>query len=216
MNKSESITELAKAMAAFQGEVKNPSNTAENPYFNSKYAPLQDVLNTVRPLLSKHGLSIIQIPSSSEDGNRVIVKTLIMHTSGQWIESDPLILKMDKVTAQGAGSAITYARRYSLSALLGISSEDDDDGNFASKNAVDTKQNKANNTKKTSKTSSNDTITTTQAKHLFELAGDENVVRHVLDTLGYKNSKDIKKSEYQNVCKLIKNIVENKEEDNNE
>ena len=129
MQKSESIAELAKALASFQAEVKNPPNTADNPFYKSKYAPLQDVLNVVRPLLSKHGLSILQIPSS--DGETVSVTTLLMHSSGEWIQTDPLVLKTDKPTAQGAGSAITYARRYSLSAVLGISSEDDDDGNIA-------------------------------------------------------------------------------------
>lgn len=129
MKTSESVKNIAKALAQFQAEVKNPTNTANNPYFNSKYAPLDEVLNTVRPILSKHGLSVLQFPSG--DGQNIIVTTVVMHESGEWIESDPLTLRADKATAQGAGSAITYARRYSLSAVLGISSEDDDDGNYA-------------------------------------------------------------------------------------
>jgi hypothetical protein len=132
MQKSDSIKSLAKALAAFQAEVKNPANTADNPFFKSKYAPLQDILNLVRPLLSKHGLSILQIPSG--DGEKIVITTMLMHESGEWIESCPLVLKADKPTAQGAGSAITYGRRYALSAVLGISSEDDDDGNQASGN----------------------------------------------------------------------------------
>lgn len=132
MQKSESIKNIAKALAQFQAEVKNPANTETNPFFKSKYAPLNDILNLVRPLLSKHGLSVLQSPSSpSGDGQNITVTTLIVHESGEWIESDPLTLKADKATAQGAGSAITYARRYALSAMLGISSEDDDDGNYA-------------------------------------------------------------------------------------
>lgn len=134
MNKSDSITELAKALAKFQGEIKNPSNTATNPYFKSKYAPLNDVLNLVRPLLSKNGLSIVQAPSG--DGENIVVTTTLIHESGEWIEFPPLVLKADKATAQGAGSAITYARRYALSAVLGISSEDDDDGNHAESNTL--------------------------------------------------------------------------------
>lgn len=130
MRTSDSIKSIAKAISAFQAEVKNPANTEENPFFKSKYAPLNDILNLVRPLLSKHGLSIIQSPAG--DGQNIAITTLITHESGEWIESDPLTLKADKATAQGAGSAITYARRYALSAMLGISSEDDDDGNNAS------------------------------------------------------------------------------------
>lgn len=129
MNKSESIKNIAIALSKFQGEVQNPKNTADNPYFNSKYAPLSDVLNIVRPILSKYGLSVLQSPSS--DAQNIIISTMLMHESGEWIELEPLTLKADKQTAQGTGSAITYGRRYALSAILGISSEDDDDGNHA-------------------------------------------------------------------------------------
>lgn len=129
MNKSESITKLSAALVKFQAEVTNPKNTAVNPHFKSKYAPLQDILTLVRPLLTRHGLSVIQFPSG--DGERIVIQTILMHESGEWIEADPLTLKADKATPQGAGSAITYGRRYSLSAMLGISSEDDDDGNAA-------------------------------------------------------------------------------------
>lgn len=131
MNKSESIAELATALAAFQAEITNPKNTADNPFFKSKYAPLNDILTLVRPTLAKHGLSVLQSPSG--DGDKIVITTLLMHSSGQWIETCPLVLKAEKITAQGAGSAITYGRRYALSAVLGISSEDDDDANHASK-----------------------------------------------------------------------------------
>ena len=131
MNKSESITALAKALTKFQAEVSNPKNTAINPHFKSKYAPLQDILALVRPVLSKYGLSVVQFPSGN--GQDIIISTILMHESGEWLEADPLTLKADKPTAQGAGSAITYGRRYTLSAILGISSEDDNDGNIADK-----------------------------------------------------------------------------------
>ena len=132
MNKSDSIANLAMALCKFQGEVANPKNTAKNPFFKSSYSPLNEVINTTKPLLAKHGLSVLQSPSG--DGERIIVTTLLMHSSGEWIEGEPLVLKADKVTAQGAGSAISYGRRYALSAILGVSSEDDDDGNHATGN----------------------------------------------------------------------------------
>lgn len=131
MKRSEEIAELAKALVAFQGEVNNPKNSTANSFFNSKYAPLPDVLNVVRPLLSKHGLCVVQSPSNGEGGT-IVISTLLLHTSGQWIEADPLVLKPEKTNPQGAGSAITYGRRYTLSALLAVCSEDDDDGNGAS------------------------------------------------------------------------------------
>lgn len=129
MISSPTIQNLAKALSEFQAEIKNPANTANNPFFSSKYAPLSDILNLVRPILGKYGLSVVQMPSG--DGQNIIVTTVLLHSSGEWIESEPLTLKADKPTAQGAGSGITYARRYALSAILGISSEDDDDGNVA-------------------------------------------------------------------------------------
>jgi hypothetical protein len=138
MRTSENINEIAKALSKFQADVKNPSNSAVNPQFKSKYAPLDVVINTVKPVLADNGLSFIQ--STGSFGEAIIVTTLLMHESGQWIESDPLTLPayqtkgggVKEFNAQGAGSSLTYARRYSLSAILGLSSEDDDDGNHAS------------------------------------------------------------------------------------
>ena len=84
MKKSESIANLAMALCQFQGEAENPKNTANNPFFKSKYAPLSEVINATKPLLSKHGLSILQSPSG--DGEHIIITTLLMHSSGEWIE----------------------------------------------------------------------------------------------------------------------------------
>jgi len=120
---SESTVKIGKALVAALGELSNPANTATNPFFKSKYAPLPDILNHVRPVLSKHGLCVLQDAG---------VTTRIVHESGEWIESDRLTLTPQKDDPQGEGGAITYARRYSLSAMLGISSEDDDDANYAS------------------------------------------------------------------------------------
>lgn len=130
MNKSESIANLAKALAAFQAEVSNPKNIADNPFFKSEYAPLDEVLRVVRPLLAKNGLSVLQFPSA--DGEHVSITTIIMHSSGEWLEADQLKMRPVKNDPQAIGSAITYARRYSLCAVLGIVGESDDDGNEAS------------------------------------------------------------------------------------
>jgi hypothetical protein len=129
MQSSGTIKEIATALSKFQAEVKNPANSANNPFFKSKYAPLNEILNDVRPLLAKNGLSILQFPSG--DGQNIVVTTALLHDSGEWIESEPLVLKAVKADPQGAGSCITYARRYAVAAILGISSEDDDDGNAA-------------------------------------------------------------------------------------
>jgi hypothetical protein len=131
MNKSDSIKEICTALNKFQMEVSNPKNTEANLFFKSKYAPLDVVINTVKPTLTKNGLSVFQ--NVSGDGEKINVTTMITHISGEWIESDILTLSNQDnkgvSMAQAAGISITYARRYQLSAMLGISSEDDTDGN---------------------------------------------------------------------------------------
>ena len=130
MRHSETISKLAAALAAFQADIKDPMRSGENPHFRSRYVQIDGLLDAVRPVMAQHGLSFIQ--STGGDGQAVSVTTMVMHTSGEWIETDALVLKAVKADPQGAGSAITYGRRYSLSAALGVAWDDDDDGNAAS------------------------------------------------------------------------------------
>lgn len=128
MNKSESIASIAKALSAFTAEAENASKNAKNPHFRSTYADLAEVINTVRPVLAKHGLSFIQSPSF--ESGVVSVETMLLHESGEFI-SGTVSAPVSKQDAQGVGSAITYCRRYGLAAMCGIAQEDDD-GNAAS------------------------------------------------------------------------------------
>lgn len=123
MNKSDEIKDLADALAKAQGEIENASKSSVNPHFKSKYADLAEVLNTVRPVFSAHGLSVTQMPSFAD--SVCSVETLLMHSSGQWISSTASAT-VSKNDAQGVGSCITYLRRYSLAAVAGIAQEDDD------------------------------------------------------------------------------------------
>jgi hypothetical protein len=129
-NKSESIKNLAISLVQFNSEVSKVSKNAENPFFKNNYATLDNIIDEVRPILTKHGLSILQIPGG--DGQNVVMKTMLMHESGEWIESDPLIMKPVKNDPQGVGSCVTYARRYSLAAFLSLNTGEDDDGNGSS------------------------------------------------------------------------------------
>ena len=135
MQKSDSIAALAKALAAFQGEVKDPLKDGKANY--GKYVQLDGLLDAIRPVLSKHGLSVLQMPGG--DGQQITITTILMHESGEWMESEPFTLKATKIDPQGAGSAVTYGRRYSLSAILGVAWDADDDGAAAS-NPIKTKQ----------------------------------------------------------------------------
>jgi hypothetical protein len=125
MKQSESITDLATALCLAQAEMGGAIKDSTNPFFNSSYADLTSVIKVIKEPFAKWGLSFVQLPVTSAGGNGIGVSTMLMHKSGQWLQSEYL-LPMDKVTPQGAGSAITYARRYALQSLVGIPSVDDD------------------------------------------------------------------------------------------
>lgn len=126
MKKSETIGALAAALAKAQGEMKPASFNRMNPHFKNKYADLTAIWDAIRAPLSKHGLSIIQALSENEKGP--IIETTLAHSSGEFVASEtPLLFQQQNM--QGMGSAITYARRYALSAIVGISADEDDDAN---------------------------------------------------------------------------------------
>jgi hypothetical protein len=131
MNKSDSIKSLAVAMNKAQSEMGGAIKGEENPFFKKKYADLGAVVQAVKEPFSNNGLSYVQFPI--EEGGRIGIETILMHESGEWL-SNSFTVQLSKQDAQGAGSAITYCRRYSLQAIAGIPSEDDD-GNAASKQA---------------------------------------------------------------------------------
>lgn len=138
MNRSETISELAKALNAFQAVVAGAKKDSKNPFYHSKYADLASIWKTIREPLTANGLSVTQLPVYNSDPNTISIETVLMHNSGEWISGvitlNLVIQKKDKDgdvmqiknDPQSAGSAITYARRYGLSAILGIHQEDDD------------------------------------------------------------------------------------------
>ena len=130
MKTSDNVDKIIPAFIAFQADMPSVPKDGNNPHFKSKYATLGAITEATRPHLAKHGLGYTQF-MSNKDGYQLIV-TRIMHTSGQWMEDDGYILNPTKNDPQGMGSAVTYARRYTLGASLGIITEDDDDGNKAS------------------------------------------------------------------------------------
>jgi hypothetical protein len=129
MKRSETIVELVTALAKAQGQITGAIKDAENPHFKSDYATLDSVWEACRAPLSSNGLSVIQSPRITEAGS-VRITTLLAHNSGQWFENELEMMPKDG-SPQSVGSAITYGRRYALSALVGIAPADDDDGNSA-------------------------------------------------------------------------------------
>lgn len=122
-NHSDDITEFAKALCELQGELDNVEKGKDNPFFKTKYADLSACLEAAREPMKKNGFSHNQLPEF--DGQMVHVTTMLLHTSGQWMKSR-LSLKPVKQDPQAVGSAITYARRYSFCAMIGLTQKDDD------------------------------------------------------------------------------------------
>jgi hypothetical protein len=115
---------LFKALRGFMAECAAPKKTGFNPHFKSKYANLEEVLDTAKPVLDKHGLTLTQFPCGGT-ADTVGLATMLAHDSGQWIVAT-VQMPLSKRDPQAAGSAISYARRYSAMAALGMAAEDDD------------------------------------------------------------------------------------------
>lgn len=126
--RSESVGKLAPALSKAQATIEAVAKDASNPFFKSKYADLASVWAAIRKPLTDNGLCILQEPSTN--GVRLILTTTLLHSSGEYVRS-ALEFPVMKQDPQGYGSAITYARRYALGAIVGIAPEDDD-GNAAS------------------------------------------------------------------------------------
>lgn len=140
IEQSESIAALAASMAKAQATVYGAIKDSANPAFKqggsvSKYADLASVWEACREQLTSNGLSVVQFPGEMVD-NRMTMTTQLCHSSGEWMRAT-LSIPLSKVDAQGYGSAVTYARRYALAAVVGVCPEDDD-GNAASAKGVTT------------------------------------------------------------------------------
>lgn len=129
-HKSQETNEIFKAMSLAQADMKVAGKDSSNPFFKSSYANLQSVIEASRPSLCKHGLSVMQQIIS--DAGQDYLVTILGHSSGQWLSSQVKIAPQ-KTDIQSLGSYITYLRRYSYAALVGVyDGTEDDDGNDAS------------------------------------------------------------------------------------
>lgn len=132
MIKSESISAIAPALVKTQSLIASADKSGKNPHLKNNYATLGDVMDAIKPAMESNGLMFIQTPVPSDDG-KLHLETLIIHNSGEFI-GGVLVMPIQKSDPQGYGSALTYARRYHLSSLIGVKQEDDD-GNAARGNA---------------------------------------------------------------------------------
>jgi hypothetical protein len=122
--------ELAKALAMAQADIRSAEKDATNPHFRSRYATLSSVWDACREPLTRNGLSVVQLPQLV--AGQLMLETRLLHTSGEWLSSWWPIQPV-KDDPQGLGAALTYARRYTLAAMVGVAPDDDDDGESAMK-----------------------------------------------------------------------------------
>lgn len=143
MQTSESLVDLAKALAKAQGLIKTAVKDSTNPHFKSRYADLASIWDAVREPLTSNGLSIVQTLSSQD--NKTACTTMLLHESGQFIR-DTMSMTPQQNTPQGQGSCATYLRRYMLQSIAGVA-PDDDDGNAASQGVSNASKNYSTNQK---------------------------------------------------------------------
>ena len=165
MKKSESTKNIATNLIKFRKVLKQPAKDAKNPFFKSKYVMLEGVVKAIDEALDGVGLTYLQEVTSN--GNQVSVSTILLDVSGEYMQFEPLSVPVSKNDAQAFGSAETYARRYTLCSVFGVTSDVDDDGNMASKKAPKEQPRKNRN----SQQSAEPIITQDQQKTLSDLFG---------------------------------------------
>ena len=124
---AEQIKLLFESMADVGGEISSVTKGSTNPFFNSKYAPLDSILKNLKPVLAQYGLALIQIPLAPG-----VIQTVVSHKGGGYFKAKSYIPVPRNADAQKVGSAISYCRRYTVCALFSIQLDEDDDGNSVS------------------------------------------------------------------------------------
>lgn len=196
---SPTLNELFAALAKAQGQISNAKKDKKNPFFKSSYADLSSVWEACREPLSTNGLSVIQTVEGTKES--MFLNTWLGHSSGQWIKSKlPMLLQ--KFDPQSQGSAITYARRYALSAMIGICADEDDDGEKAMAGA-----------RKKEEVLPIATITAKQAQELDEILGqcDVEFQDSIQKTLRSRNIPSLDKLPLDSYSKLKASAIRNRD-----
>jgi hypothetical protein len=204
---SADLNELFSALAKAQSEIRTASLSAVNPFFKSRYADLAEIVKACRVPLAKNNLSVIQQILPNDDGQNIL-HTKLGHSSGQWIESRMRIVPA-KPDIQALGSYITFLKRYSLAALIGVvTGDEDDDGELAVHDQREVaSKGVALNTKYNPKEQSYETITKEQLEEAqYELQGYSDIAEMVLDGLKIQSVADMPKSKFQTAMNRIREI----------
>jgi hypothetical protein len=181
---SEQIGDLITALSKAQAEIESAPFDKVNPHFKSRYASYEAIRETCRMPLAKNGLAITHHLDVNE-GKRVLV-TQLSHASGQWMRSF-VSMPQEKETPQSMGSAITYSKRYALSAFLAIGSDEDDDGEAAERPYTESVK-----------------LSKDQAKEIEDLCDDADMLGRILRAYKVTDLIAIRASEYSTIIKRIK------------
>ncbi len=204
MNKSESIAKLTEALCKVQRELQSARKGSTNPYFNSKYADLSAVWDVCRQPLADNSLAVCQVMKNTESG--LSLETILLHTSGEWISGEMAIHPV-KSEPQAIGSAITYARRYQLAAILGVTVEDDDDDGEAAMARSGKNGNKKSDKQDNAGKQPADPVTPDQVRKLGIICKERDIVEEthqvIIDRYGKKSRTDLTKAE---ASELIRDI----------
>ncbi|GIO18113.1 essential recombination function protein [Oceanobacillus oncorhynchi subsp. incaldanensis] len=212
---SESNTKIAPALAKAWAEIENPKHnssvkvkTKSGSSYTFDYTDLGGILDEAKKVFKENGLTIIQnaYTSISDSKNLISVETMILHSSGEYVKSEPLQMAAN-TSIQDMGGQVTYMKRYSLSAMLGIATEKDDDANGASGN--DYQQN--NQQQYGSQGKSNQpkgSLSENQIKRLYAIAKSASVpandVKSAITQLFNKTDPyQLTKQEYDAICKRL-------------
>lgn len=224
--KSENINEIIKALVLSQQEIKKAIKDGKNPHFNSRFASLESVMDACLPILNKNGIAVTQQTAMAESPEPakflLVLKTFLYHTSGQWLFSDYPIIPV-KNDPQSYGSALSYARRYSLEAIACVGSEDDDGEAAMNRPGAEKKtivMNDLTKTKSAAPTLSEgakNTVpgydprgkpTAAQIKRLFAIMHsarwtEEELKTHMHVKYNKASTKDLLYDEYEDLCRTM-------------
>jgi hypothetical protein len=193
------MKQITTALIAFQKQIGKIKKDSKNPFFKSSYASLPNILDTVNPVLVECDLAIVQMPTG--DGQ---LKTILAHTSGECIESE-FDMKIVKSDPQALGSAITYARRYAIGAILNLNIDDDDDANAAMPSPANTAQ--ADDKKWLNATDKSGKLNSTGEKTAHKLASGETTWQKIEAVC--KVSKKDREAVQQRASALIEELNNN-------
>lgn len=205
---SETNTTISKSLVAAWGAVTTPKHntnvtvkTKTGGSYEFSYTDLEGIFDALKVVYKENGIAVLQTPKTFfQDGTLMVsVETMLLHESGEWVKSEPLSVPASN-NMQDLGGQITYMKRYSLSAISGLSTEKDDDANGVSGNQVEYKNNKRSEA---------------QVKRLFAIASSKgisaaDVKKAIMQNYQKTNAEDLTKQEYDELCSRLENAGKEK------